>query len=71
MLWKQKKRKLVWETRFSIDQHKNDFDKALQPMAQYASQFFGQATNGLVRTRLPEGHVDIGEVRSLGTVPDK
>ncbi len=61
LLWKQKKHKLLWETRFSIDELRNQFDKALPAMAQYASRYFGQATNGLVRTRFSEGRVDIGE----------
>ena len=61
LLWKQKKHKLLWETRFSINELHNQFDKALPAMAQYASRYFGQATHGLVRTRFPEGRVDIGE----------
>ncbi len=61
LLWKQKKHKLLWETRFSIDEHHNQFDKALPAMAQYASRYFGQPSNGLVRTRVPEGHVDVGK----------
>jgi hypothetical protein len=36
-----------------------------------ASKFFGQDTRGLVHTEIPLGHLDIGAVRSFGTVPDK
>jgi hypothetical protein len=61
LLWKEKKHKLLWETRFSISERRNQFDKALPIMARYASQYFGQASNGLVRTRVPEGNVDIKE----------
>ncbi len=68
LLWREKKHKLLWETRFSISERRNAFDKALPVMAQYASQYFGQASNGLLRTRVPEGRVDIGETRSLGEV---
>jgi hypothetical protein len=71
LLMKQKKHKLVWETRFSLRETGHDFGKEFPMMAKYAAQFFGQNSHGLVRSLLPEGHVDIGEVKSLGTVPDK
>ncbi len=57
----QKKLKALWETRFSIDEARNDFDKALPAMAQYASIYFGQDSHGLVRKRIPEGQVNVGE----------
>jgi hypothetical protein len=68
ILWKKKKHKLLWETRFSIRQRHHDFDKDLPSMAQYASQYFGQDSGGLVHREIPLGHVDIGEVKSLGEV---
>ena len=73
LLWKEKKHKLLWETRFSISERRNAFDKALPVMAKYAERYFGQPSNGLLRTRVPEGRVDIGETRSLGEVeaPEK
>ena len=71
LLWKEKKHKLLWETRFSIRQHHHDFDKDLPAMAQYAAQYFGQDTHGLVHKPIKLGHVDIGEVKSLGEVPAK
>ncbi len=71
LLWKEKKHKLLWETRFSIRQRSHEFDKDLPAMAKYASQFFGRDSNGLVRTEIPLGHVDIGEVKTLGEVPGK
>jgi hypothetical protein len=71
LMWKQKKHKLLWETRFSISERRNQFDKALPVMAQYASRYFGRDSRGLMRTRVPEGRVEIGEVRSLGDVPAK
>jgi hypothetical protein len=71
LLWKEKKHKLLWETRFSIRQHQHNFDKDLPTMAQYASQYFGQDTNGLVHREVPFGHVEIGAVKSLGDVPEK
>jgi hypothetical protein len=61
LLWKHKKHKLLWETRFSINEKHNQFDKALPAMVEYASKYFGQPSNGLKRNRLSEGHVEIGE----------
>jgi len=60
LLWKQKKHKLLWETRFSITERNNQFDKALPAMAEYASQFFGQPSHGLVRDHIKEGQVEVG-----------
>jgi hypothetical protein len=61
LLWRQKKHKLLWETRFSINQGHNEFDKVLPAMTQYAASYFGQPSNGLVRQKLLNDHVDIGE----------
>jgi hypothetical protein len=66
--WKQKKLKLLWETRFSIDQRHNDFDVAMPVMAQYASQCFGQDSSGLLLARVADGHVILGDIKSLGEV---
>jgi hypothetical protein len=68
LLWKQKKHKLLWETRFSISERSNSFDNALPLMAKYASRYFGQPSNGLLRTQVQEGNVEIGELKSLGEV---
>lgn len=70
LMWTQKKHKLLWETRFSISERRNLFDKALPVMAQYASRYFGQPSDGLLRTRVPEGRVNVGEARSLGEVEE-
>ena len=67
MMWKQRKHKQLWETRFSMRQQGNDFERVLPAVAQYASQFFGEATHGrLIREPLPEGKVEVGAPRSLG-----
>jgi hypothetical protein len=66
--WGQKKTKLLWETRFSIDQRRNAFDQALPLMAEYASQFFGQDSKGLLMAQVSGGKVELGEVKSLGEV---
>ncbi len=68
LLWKKKKHRLLWETRFSINERHNAFDKALPAMAQYASRYFGQGSRGLLRVRVPEGRVEVGEPKSLGEV---
>ena len=68
LLWKEKKHKLLWETRFSIREANHQFDRDLPAMAQYASRYFGEDTHGVVRNRVPLGHVDIGDVKSLGEV---
>jgi hypothetical protein len=70
LMWKQKKHKLLWETRFSIDQRHNAFDKALPFLARYAAQYFGRATDGILRTQVQNGRVDIGDVKWLGTVDE-
>jgi hypothetical protein len=70
-LWKHKKHKLLWVTRFSIRERGADFSKVFPSMVAYASQYFGQDSHGLLRRPLAEGSVEIGEVKSLGTVPGK
>jgi hypothetical protein len=51
----------IEENRFSVSERHNAFDKALPGMARYAAEYFGQPSNGLVRTRVPEGNVEIKE----------
>jgi hypothetical protein len=69
-LWKQKQHKLIWETRFSVRQQDNDFSRVLPFMAQYASQYFGKDTFGLIRRPLPEGNVEVGIPRAVASLPD-
>jgi hypothetical protein len=74
ILWKEKKHKLLWETRFSINEGHNRFDETLPVLAQYASQYFGQPTNGLVRSRVLDGNVEIGAptmVQFIGDLKDE
>lgn len=65
--WRQKKIRLLWETRFSLSERANAFNEALPGMAQTAARYFGKDTAGLMLDTVPEGRVDIGEVKSLGT----
>ena len=64
-----KKYKELWETRFSVSMSNTDFTKALPKMAKDASNYFGRDSNGL--QHVPEGKVNVGEVKSLGEVEDK
>jgi len=67
--WKQKKLKLVWETRFSLAERTRDFGEELPYMALSAARYFGQSTGGLMLDPLPDGHVDLGELKNEGSVP--
>jgi hypothetical protein len=67
--WRQRRIRLLWETRFSLSERQHDFTKELPTMAHTASRYFGQDTKGLIRARIPEGRVEIGDVKSLGNVP--
>jgi len=71
LMWKEKKHRLLWETRFSISEHHTRFDAQLAAMALDASRYFGQNSGGLIHTSEPMGRVEIGEVKSLGVVPEK
>jgi hypothetical protein len=70
--WKRRKVTLLWETRFSLSERRHDFERDLPAMARFASLYFGQDSHGLVRIPpIPEGRVDIGDITSLGPVPEK
>ena len=69
LLWKEKKRKLVWETRLSIRAHGHDFDKALPGMVLYAGKYFGQDSHGLQRRDVPVGKVTLGELKVVDGLP--
>lgn len=71
LLWKEKKPKLLWVTRFSISERGNLFDEQLDAMAQAASRYFGQDSNGLRRKPITKGRVDLGELKVIGVVPEK
>jgi len=71
LMWKEKKHKLLWETRYSVPERGRGFDKYLVVMTQQASRYFGKRSRGLERFDLPEGRVDVGDVQSLGVVMAK
>lgn len=61
--------KPLWETRFSLNQKSNEFDKALPAMARIASRYFGTDSKGLVRTPVPRGDVEVGEPTLIELLP--
>jgi len=65
----EKKRKLLWSTRVSIQMQGNQFDKSLAAMLANASRHFGQDSGHLIRRYQPSTRVDLGELKILGMVP--
>lgn len=63
--------KLLWETRYSIPELGNDFERAFPLMTSIAAKYFGQDSDGLIHHSLGEGRVEVGEPKSLGPVPEK
>jgi len=70
-LWKHKRHKLLWSTRFSVRSRGTNFGEVLPGMVKQASQYFGLNSGGLLHKELPLGRVDVGPVKSLGVVPEK
>jgi hypothetical protein len=71
MMWKEKKPRLLWMTRLSIDQRRNDFGREMPMMLRIAAPYFGKDSKGLIRDAVPEGQVDVGEIKSLGVEPER
>jgi hypothetical protein len=70
-IWKEKKAKLLWETRFSVRERGDDFGKRLAAMAASASPYFGKDSGKLIHTPLPEGHVEVGPLKNLAFMDSK
>jgi hypothetical protein len=70
-MWKQRKHKLLWVTRLSVQEGGTNFAKALPAMLRGASQYLGQDSHGLRHRSLSEGYVEIGDLKSLGVVPGR
>jgi hypothetical protein len=60
LMWKEKKHKLLWETRISLRERGNDFRKGLPEMLSRAERYIGGDTDGLAREPIPVGRVEIG-----------
>jgi hypothetical protein len=56
----QKRLVLLWSTRYSIRERRNDFDRDLAAMTRRASRYFGQDSHGLQRNLSFRSSVDIG-----------
>lgn len=69
--WKHHQAKKLWETRYSMTQRGHDFGQDLPRMTLVAAHYFGQESNGLQMRPIPPGQVNVGEVKSLGEVPQK
>jgi hypothetical protein len=65
MMWKEKKAKLLWEARFSVRERGDDFSKELALMAACAAPYFGRTSGKLIHKPLPEGRVEVGEIKTL------
>ena len=66
-LRQHRRKKLLWETRYSILRYGNRFDEQLVDMTRYAAQFCGQNIDHLIRRHIPEGHVKIGPLKVVPT----
>jgi hypothetical protein len=65
----EKKKKLLWSTRVSIQTQGNRFNESLATMLANASRHFGQDSGHLIKQYLPNTRVDLGELKILGMVP--
>jgi hypothetical protein len=68
--WKQRRMRMLWETRFSLSERMHDFERDLPAMAQNAALYFGRDSYGLVLKPIPEGRVEVGEARAVEDRPD-
>ncbi|HEY4247869.1 MAG TPA: hypothetical protein VGM64_13530 [Lacunisphaera sp.] len=71
LLLQHKQKKLLWETRFSIRQRRNDFSRELAAMAESASRYFGQNSEGLRHRSMRDEHINMGELKIIRVEPDK
>jgi hypothetical protein len=69
--WKEKKLKLLWSARISIEEDDNDFDKSIEHMLATAAGLFGQESGGLQRRYVPKGSVTNGPLEVLDYFPSK
>ena len=65
----EKKSKVLWVTRVSIQAQGNRFKTSLASMIANAGTQFGQKSGRLIR-QYHQGRVDLGELKFLETVPD-
>lgn len=63
---KEKRLKLLWESRYSIRRQAVNFTAELPVMSGFAARTFGHETNGILDPNSVEGHVNLGELKVLG-----
>lgn len=69
---KEKRLKLLWESRFSIQRQGVSFSSELPAMAQFAARTFGRETDGILNPDSIKGEVKFGELKVLGVeTPDQ
>jgi hypothetical protein len=68
---KEKKLKPLWTARISMDESGNNFAQSLDRMLRTGARYFGQDSNGLHREANREGHVDLGPLDVIETLPEK
>lgn len=68
-MWKEKKRNMLWSTRFSIRAKGEKFDEQVGNMAQAAASMFGKKSNRLSRQLLP-GRAKFGEIEMVEVIED-
>jgi hypothetical protein len=66
---KEKKLKLLWESRFSLRQQGVDFVAELPAMSRFAALTFGRETRGIVRPENLKGTVEFGDLKVVGEEP--
>ncbi len=71
LMWKDKKPKLLWETRYSIRQHGNNFNEQLASMTESASRYFGHESHGLIRKPLRQESIKLDAIKILDDDVDR
>jgi len=67
MMWREKKPKLLWETRYSIREKGNDLSKELAAMTGTAAPYFGRNSGKLIHKSMPEGRVEVGTIKEIAS----
>ena len=62
----ERRLKLMWESRFSIQRQAVNFDQELPVMAAFAARTFGQETKGIFNPDTIKGRIKMGDLKILG-----
>ena len=66
MAQKEKRLKLLWESRFSVQRQAVGFADQLPAMARFAARTFGRETKGILDPDAIKGDVKLGELKIIG-----